>query len=258
MLLQIFIDFSTIAQFFPYVSNALNPNIILPAIPELHVKGDLLPVESMLSISEASQMLGVSETALRQWTDEGKIKAFITPGGHRRYYKAELRKFMVSQPRTLGTKDLVTELKETALQHGEIDRASLKKVDWYNKLDQETRERLAGLGRRLLECIIRCMIKPSGREENLCLIRDAGHDMGETLAKAGIPLTHAVEGFLRHRDPIVGAAMRLRRRREAFAVRIVHAIRLSTSVMDDALVALVSAYQQCNSGISKNKRRKRA
>ena len=46
--------------------------------------------EPLLSISEASQLLGFSEAALRQWTDEGKIKAFITPGGHRRYVRAEL------------------------------------------------------------------------------------------------------------------------------------------------------------------------
>ena len=52
--------------------------------------------EPLLSISEASQLLGVSEGALRQWTDEGKIKAFITPGGHRRYARAELKKLMGS------------------------------------------------------------------------------------------------------------------------------------------------------------------
>ncbi len=82
--------------------------------------------ETFLSISEASRILGVSEAALRQWTDEGKIKAFITPGGHRRYARAELKKFMSSHPRMLGVKDLVIELEETARQHREIARASFK------------------------------------------------------------------------------------------------------------------------------------
>ena len=50
----------------------------------------------LLSISEASQLLGVSDGALRQWTDEGRIKAFITPGGHRRYDRVELKKFISS------------------------------------------------------------------------------------------------------------------------------------------------------------------
>jgi hypothetical protein len=34
-----------------------------------------LEEEAFLNISEASRILGVSEAALRQWTDEGKIKA---------------------------------------------------------------------------------------------------------------------------------------------------------------------------------------
>ena len=60
----------------------------------------------LLSISEASKSLGVSEAALRQWTDEGKINAFVTPGGHRRYSESELRKFIGSHSRMLGVKAL--------------------------------------------------------------------------------------------------------------------------------------------------------
>ncbi|MFC2003096.1 helix-turn-helix domain-containing protein [Chloroflexota bacterium] len=86
--------------------------------------------EPLISIGEASQMLGVSEAALRQWSDEGKIKSFITLGGHRRYSKAELKKFMGSQPRMLGIKDLVTELEETNEQLRRIGQESLKKTAW--------------------------------------------------------------------------------------------------------------------------------
>ena len=70
--------------------------------------------EAFLSISEASRILGVSEAALRQWTDEGKIKAFVTPGGHRRYARPELKRFISAQPRMLGLKDLVVELEKGA------------------------------------------------------------------------------------------------------------------------------------------------
>ena len=45
---------------------------------------------SLLTIGQASRMLGVTEVTLRQWTDGGKVKAFITPGGHRRYSKGEI------------------------------------------------------------------------------------------------------------------------------------------------------------------------
>jgi len=109
-------------------------------------------------------MLGVSDASLRQWTDGGKIKAFVTPGGHRRYTRAELKKFMNSQPRTLGIKDLAIKLEETTRQHREIARTSLNTTSWYSKLDVESQERLAHLGRGLLEVTIRYITEPSRRE----------------------------------------------------------------------------------------------
>ncbi len=205
--------------------------------------------ESLISISEASQLLGVSEAALRQWTDEGKIRAFVTPGGHRRYSRAELRKFMGSHPRMLGIKDLVVELEETARQHREISRSSLKNTAWYGRLNEEAQEHLADLGRRLLNLIIKYITEPSHRPETIQLIRDVGHDHGEMLARLELPLTDSVEAFILHRDPIMNAATHLMRKKEAFTGRIVEAIPLVAHVMDEALVSLVAAHQGRRNGI---------
>ncbi len=205
--------------------------------------------EPLISIGEASQMLGVSEAALRQWTDEGKIKAFITPGGHRRYSKTELRKFIGGHPRMLGVKDLILELEDTTHTLREVARASLKNKPWYDKLNAESRERLAGLGRRLLNLIIKYISEPSRRAETIGLIHEAGHDFGETLSRLSLPLTDSVEAFILHRDPIMNAATHLMRKREAFTGRVVEAIPIVARVMDEALVALVAAHQQYRNGI---------
>ncbi|MFW6104997.1 MAG: helix-turn-helix domain-containing protein [Chloroflexota bacterium] len=45
-------------------------------------------------MGETSAILGVSEVTLRQWTDQGRIKAFIS---HRRYSKTELNKLINSK-----------------------------------------------------------------------------------------------------------------------------------------------------------------
>ncbi len=205
--------------------------------------------EPLISISEASHVLGVSEAALRQWTGEGKIKAFITPGGHRRYSRTDLKRFMSSQQRTLGIKDLIVELEDTAQIHREIGQTSLATTPWDNKLSQESQEHLANLGRRLLNLIIKYVTEPSRREETIQLIRNVGHDHGETLAALGLTLTDSVEAFVAHRDPIMNAATHLMRKREAFTGRVVEAIPLAAHVMDKALVALVAAHQQYRNGI---------
>ncbi|MDP3879473.1 MAG: helix-turn-helix domain-containing protein [Dehalococcoidales bacterium] len=200
--------------------------------------------ESLISISEASHVLGVSEAALRQWTDEGKIKAFITPGGHRRYSRTDLKKFMGSQQKMLGIKDLVGELEDTVQVHREVFKAALEATFWYNRLDEESQERLAHLGRRLLSLIIRYITEPSKREETVKLAREVGHDFGDTLAKIGLPLTDSVEAFMLHRTPIMDAATHMVKKREAFNGRVVEAIPRVGHVMDEALVSLVAAHQQ--------------
>jgi excisionase family DNA binding protein len=46
----------------------------------------------MISIKEASRILGVTEKTLRIWEKEGKIKSERTEGGHRRYEISDLLK----------------------------------------------------------------------------------------------------------------------------------------------------------------------
>jgi len=203
-----------------------------------------LAQEPLVSISEASQILGVSETALRQWTDEGKIKAFVTPGGHRRYSRVELKRFMSSHARMLGIKDLVIELEDTTRLHREIARASLSKKQWDSHLNEDSQRHLADLGRQLLNLTIRYITEPSRREEIIQLARNVGHDHGDTLVKLDLPLTDSVEAFILHRDPLLNAVTHLMKRKEAFSGRIVEAIPLVAHLMDEALIALVAAHQQ--------------
>ncbi len=200
--------------------------------------------ESLLSISEACHMLGVSEASLRQWTDKGKIKAFITPGGHRRYVKEDLKKFISLHNKTFGIKDLVVELEGTVYLHREIARTSLNRTSWYNELSEESQEYLALLSRRILGLIIRYITEPSKREETIIQARDVGHGFGEILAKIELPLADAVEAFLLHRDPILNTTTHLLKKREAFTWRVLDAIPLVTHIFDEALISLVATHQQ--------------
>jgi DNA-binding transcriptional MerR regulator len=204
--------------------------------------------ETPVSISEASHILGVSEAALRQWTDGGRIKAFITPGGHRRYAPSELKKFSGAHTRTLGVKDLVVELEETIDQHREIGRAHLEKAPWYGDLSRRSREKLADMGRSLLQLIIKYISEPARRKETLEQAREVGASLGRLCADLQFPLTDSVEAFLLHSDPIVSAATHLMKKRESHTGRIIGVIPMIGQVMDEALLALVAAHQQVRNG----------
>lgn len=200
--------------------------------------------ESLVGISEASHILGVSEAALRQWTDDGKIKAFITPGGHRRYSKEELKKFLTLRQKKLGIKDLVAEIENTIPLHRELSRTYLNSTSWYDRLDKDTRERLGDLSRRLLKLIIRYITEPLKREEIINLARDIGRSFGQLLAQLGLPLNDSIEAFIVHRVPLLNAATSIIRKREAYNGRLIEAISKVDYIMDEVLVALVSAREQ--------------
>src|SRR6185312_4770793 len=38
-----------------------------------------------LTLGQAAKFLGVAQSTIRKWSDQGRVPAFYTPGGHRRY-----------------------------------------------------------------------------------------------------------------------------------------------------------------------------
>ena len=198
---------------------------------------------SLVSISEASHILGVSNATLRQWTNEDKIRAFITPGGHRRYDKTNLQAFIGKQQRVHTIKDLATRIEDTSPSHRELAHTYFGTTSWYNKLDIESRNHLAESGRQLLHLVIRYITEPPKQKVILELARGVGSDFGEQLAKLGLSLTESLEAFVMHRNPVINATIDLVKRRETFNERAVESIPLVSHIMDEVLLSLVATYQ---------------
>ena len=47
-----------------------------------------------LTLGQAAKYLGVAQSTIRKWSDQGRVPAFYTPGGHRRYQRADLELFL--------------------------------------------------------------------------------------------------------------------------------------------------------------------
>jgi excisionase family DNA binding protein len=47
-----------------------------------------------LTLGQAAKYLGVAQSTIRKWSDHGRVPAFYTPGGHRRYRRGDLDKFL--------------------------------------------------------------------------------------------------------------------------------------------------------------------
>jgi excisionase family DNA binding protein len=47
-----------------------------------------------LTLGQAAKFLGVAQSTIRKWSDQGRVPAFYTPGGHRRYRRRDLEQFL--------------------------------------------------------------------------------------------------------------------------------------------------------------------
>jgi len=47
-----------------------------------------------LTLGQAAKYLGVAQSTIRKWSDQGRVPAFYTPGGHRRYRRPDLVNFL--------------------------------------------------------------------------------------------------------------------------------------------------------------------
>jgi len=50
--------------------------------------------QEWLTLGQAAKFLGVAQSTIRKWSDHGRVPAFYTPGGHRRYRRRDLEAFL--------------------------------------------------------------------------------------------------------------------------------------------------------------------
>jgi excisionase family DNA binding protein len=58
-----------------------------------------------LTLGQAATYLGVAQSTIRKWSDTGRLPAFYTPGGHRRFRRRDLDTFLSGSrgPRSSGS-----------------------------------------------------------------------------------------------------------------------------------------------------------
>jgi excisionase family DNA binding protein len=62
-----------------------------PRTPQRRAPG---PEPDWLTLGQAAKYLGVAQSTIRKWSDQRRLPAFYTPGGHRRYRRGDLDAFL--------------------------------------------------------------------------------------------------------------------------------------------------------------------
>lgn len=200
------------------------------------------PVGRWLSIDAACRLLGVDQSTLRRWSDQGKIPVSRTPGGHRRYNEEDLRAFMQGQtrPRRRMTHRLLTDLSFSAYETDYLRQARSR--PWYSAYNPRQIDELRALGRRLVALAVRTISGRTDRDQLLDEGRAIGRRYGALGAEAGLSSSDAVEAFLFFRFPVVQAVARFIEEENIPAKRAVRIFAEITQFMDQVLIATVDGH----------------
>jgi excisionase family DNA binding protein len=188
----------------------------------------LRPNVKWLSLQEASAMLGVHPSTLRQWADSGKIPTVRTPGGHRRFAESDVRALLEPEPLPPSGVQLLVQsaLGRTRL---EVSRGKLNEQSWYQRLDESDKAELRELGRQLLSMVMQYLTQPSDRQAIMEEARELGCSYGEHSLVNKLTLTEAVRAFLYFHGFLADGV-----------------VQMSETVGQKASIDLISTYQQIN------------
>ena len=113
-----------------------------------------------LTLGQAARFLGVAQSTIRRWSDQGRLPAFYTPGGHRRFRRLQLESF-VERSAQGGRRDgpLVLVVDDDAQLRGFL-RASLE-LGGYAVVEADSGEQaLAAIADRSPDLVLLDLVMP--------------------------------------------------------------------------------------------------
>lgn len=202
-----------------------------------------------LSIHDACAMVGVDQSTLRRWSDDGKVPVFRTPGGHRRYAEEDLRTLVGSNGRRPDRPRIRQEMTDRSLlAFEEVFWQGARARRWFRAFSPAKHDELRLLGRRMVDLAVRFASSPESSDRNSYLDegRQIGEQYGISSARVGLTSTEAVEAFLYFRYPVVRSVVGMIEEQGLATKRAARVFIDIGQFMDQVLLAMVSFHELTN------------
>jgi excisionase family DNA binding protein len=200
-----------------------------------------------LSLGPAARLVGVDPDTLRRWADDGRVEAFTTPGGHRRFARRGLERLIAS--RGTGRSSPLASLGATPERLNRAYRRSYAQPPRGAApapvIDDRERDAFRRDGRRLVAAML-AFLDADGdartdAEESAGRLTD---EIARRLAVAGTSLTESVALFVAARRPFLAELGAIGRRRRLEPVRLSGLYEDASALLDRLLVRLIHRHQE--------------
>lgn len=197
-----------------------------------------------LTLKDASTFLGVHYTTVRNWADNGEIRYFRTPGGHRRFSVDDLRAFLEERMDRSENVDPNTVVDAAVIQvRKEIQSIPVEQIGWRYAVDKSEENVHRERGRKLFSLAIAYVLKPNQRERILLDGRELGVQYGRDAAHNDIGLRETGKAVQFFRGQLTQLLRHSENPRvlDADDVRVRH---LLDQFLDEVLYAVLDGYER--------------
>jgi excisionase family DNA binding protein len=200
-----------------------------------------------MTIHEASALIGVSPATLRRWCDQGEVKAFTTPGGHRRFSRSAVLGLVPAGRRPRPSLESLGESADRMV--GDVYHRSAPDVaaeaGWAEARPGE-RERMRELGRRVTTAVLAHLeaADPSEAAVALATAEELAAEHGRIACGHGLATGAAVSAFLGFRGVFLHELCDAARARDLDATETTQLLEGANAAMDRLLGAFIRAHEQ--------------
>ncbi|MGB0386012.1 MAG: helix-turn-helix domain-containing protein [Ardenticatenaceae bacterium] len=210
-----------------------------------------------LSLTDAAKLLGIHSSTLRRWSDNGRIASVRTTGGHRRFERAVLERYLAQQqsPQAPAAPpppqvSPAPAPPQAAYHSSEALAPSERSPVWQQTFQGQSLEEVRHLGQRLLGLMLQYLTRQNEDERFLAEGRHIGRIYGKETAEADLAMLDMVEAFLFFRSRFTTMAIQLPafpREGDDAEMRRLHS-RLDR-FMNEVLLGAIEGYEE-HTGIS--------
>ena len=196
-----------------------------------------------LSLGPASQLLGIDPDTLRRWADEGRVPAWTTPGGHRRFDADALKRLV--EARRSATRLPLTSLGASPERLTRVYRRHYASEE---RADEAEREAFRRAGRQLIATLVAYLdADPQDSRRRRRLESKAGitvDDQARRLAESGASLADAISRFVGARQPFVIELAAIGRRRSLDPTHLAELYGDAWALLDRLLLRFIDTHQR--------------